>query len=464
MNKPNNLLDIDDALALPASEVIENHKLYANSGLTNLLSMLGLGKKMVRAEGSYIWDSDGTKYIDFLAGYGSVSLGHNHPYVIEALHKVDTMPNILQVSLGVMSGVLARNIAVITPGGLRRTFFCNSGAEAVEGALKLARAASGKVQLAYTENSFHGKSFGALSVTGREKYQKPFSPLLPDTCQVPFGDASALENCLKSRKIAAFIVEPIQGEGGVIVPPEGYLTSVRQLCTKYDVLLIIDEIQTGFGRTGKMFACEHEGIVPDIMCLAKSLGGGVMPIGAFVTTDEIWQEAYGGPEKCMLHTSTFGGNTRACSAGIAALKVIVNEKLPEAAAEKGVYMMGKLSTLKEKHNVIKEVRGKGLLIGLEFNSQVSGLLKTLSFGAVNALSKEYFAALVSGDLANKYQIITAYTLNNPNVIRLEPPLNVSYEDINYVISSLDETLGRFKGILSATLGSAGTIFGSIFKK
>jgi len=464
MDKPRTLIDIDGALALTTSEVVENHKQYANVGLTTLLSMLGLAKKMVRAEGSYIWDSDGNKYIDFLAGYGSVSLGHNHPRIVEALRKVETMPNILQVSLGIMTGALARNIATVAPGELRRSFFGNSGAEAVEGALKLARAATGKTQIICADNSFHGKSFGALSVTGRDKYQKPFIPLLPGVKRVPFGDAGALENVLRNRDVAAFIVEPIQGEGGVVVPPPGYLAEIRHLCTKYEALLILDEIQTGLGRTGKMFACEHENISPDIMCLAKSLGGGIMPIGAFVTTDDIWQKAYGGLEKCTLHTSTFGGNTRACAAGIAALGVIVEEKLAEAAAEKGDYILKKLADFKEKHGAIKEVRGRGLLIGLEFNEPSSGILKTISLGVVNTLSKEYFAALVAGDLANKHHIITAYTLNNPNVIRLEPPLNISYEDIDYVIASLDDTLGRFKGILSAAFGSAGTVLSSFFKK
>jgi len=374
------------------------------------------------------------------------------------------MPNILQISLGVMSGVLARNIAALAPGELRRSFFCNSGAEAVEGALKLARVASGKTQIIYADNSFHGKSFGALSVTGRDKYQKPFGPLLPEVKQVPFGDAEALEATLRNRDVAAFIVEPIQGEGGIVLPPQGYLADVRRICTKYDTLLILDEIQTGLGRTGKMFACEHENISPDIMCLAKSLGGGIVPIGAFITTDAIWQKAYGGLEKCTLHTSTFGGNTRACAAGIAALGVVVEEKLNEAAAQKGDYILKKLVAIKEKHGAIKEARGKGLLIGMEFNELSGGILNKISIGAVNALSKDYFAALVSGDLANKHHIITAYTLNNPNVIRLEPPLNISYEDIDYVISSLDETLGRFKGILSAALGSAGTVISSFFGK
>lgn len=464
MEKTKDIIGIDEAIGITSSQIAENHKLYGNCGLASLLGLLGLDKKFVKAEGNYLWDEAGNRYVDFLAGYGAVSLGHNHPGILEALRKVETMPNILQVTLATMAGVLAKNLAMITPGELQRTFFCNSGAEAVEGALKLARVATGKTEFIYTENSFHGKSFGALSVTGRDKYQKPFLPLLPGTRQVPFGDVSALDKSLQSKNVAAFIVEPIQGEGGVNVPPDGYLTEARRLCSHYGALLIIDEIQTGLGRTGKMFACEYDNIAPDIMCLAKSLGGGVMPIGAFMTTDDIWQKAYGGPSKCTLHTSTFGGNTRACAAGIASLKVITEEKLAEAAAEKGAYLMKKLAALKQKYDVIKEVRGRGLLIGLEFNEPTSGVLKAISFGVMNALSKEYLAALVSGELANKHHVITAYTLNNPNVMRLEPPLIIGYEDIDYVISSLDEVIGRFKGFVGAALASAGSRIGSLFKK
>ena len=464
MGDVKNIIDIDTALEMTRKESTDNHKQYGNSGLTGLLCMLEADKKFIRAEGSYIWDDQDNRYLDFLSGYGSISLGHNHPQIIEAVRKVESLPNILQVSVGIMAGALARNLEAITPGKLQRTFFGNSGCEVVEGALKLARAATGKQLLLYTENSFHGKSFGALSVTGRDKYRKPFEPLLPETRQVPYGDVAALEDNLKNKDVAAFILEPIQGEGGVVLPPEGYLAQARELCTKYGALLIVDEIQTGMGRTGKMFACEHEVVTPDILCLAKALGGGVMPIGVFITTDAIWEKAYGGMQKCTLHTSTFGGNTRACAAGIAAIQVLVEEKLPEAAMEKGNYLMDKLETLKEKHKMIKKIRGKVLLIGVEFEEPTSGVIKKLSLGVVNALSKEYLASLIMGELLNKHRVITAYTLNNPNVIRLEPPLNVSYEDIDYALNSLDEVLGKFKGFTGAAISSAGSMIGSMFKK
>lgn len=372
-------------------------------------------------------------------------------------------PNLLQASLGTVVSALAHNLAQILPGGLSRSFFCNSGAEAVEGALKLARAASGKTKIVYCEGSFHGKTLGALSVTGRQKYQKPFLPLLGPCEMVPFGDLEALEQKIFKKDVAAFILEPIQGEGGVIVPPKGYLSGVRELCDKYDVLLIVDEIQTGFGRTGKMFACEHEGVIPDIICLAKSLGGGVIPIGAYSTKPEIWEKAYGGMERALLHTSTFGGNTWAAAAAIAAINVIVEQNLCEQARANGEYMLNRLKELQNRYSVVKEVRGLGLMTGVEFKSQ-AGLMDKLTGGMINKLSEEYFGALVAGELQNKYHVITAYTLNNPNVIRLEPPLVVTKEQIDQVVDALEEISQRHRSFVGMALATSRTALSSIFKK
>ncbi|HHY59841.1 MAG TPA: aspartate aminotransferase family protein, partial [Clostridia bacterium] len=441
----------------------EYYKNYINPGLVTMMGLLDFDKQFVKARGVEVWDSDGQVYLDFLGAYGALNLGHNHPAVIEAVQKVMTWPNLLQASLGTVVSALAYNLAQILPEGVSRTFFCNSGAEAVEGALKLARAASGKTKIVYCEGSFHGKTMGALSVTGREKYQKPFFPLIGPSEKVPFGDLEALEEKIFKRDVAAFIVEPIQGEGGVILPPPGYLRGVRELCNKYDVLLIVDEIQTGFGRTGKMFACEHEGVVPDIICLAKSLGGGVMPIGAYSTKPEIWEKAYGGLDRALLHTSTFGGNTWAAAAAIAAINVILEENLCEKARENGEYMLGRLKTLQDKYQVVKEVRGQGLMIGLEFKSE-TGLIDKLTGGMLNKLSEEYFGALVAGELQNKHRIITAYTLNNPNVIRLEPPLIVTREQIDRLVDALEDIFQRHRSFVGMALATGRTAISSIFKK
>lgn len=464
MKEDQKYITCDDALKLNRNQVRENYKEYVNSNFVSMLSMLQFDKLFVKAKGVSVWDSDGNEYLDFLGGYGALNLGHNPDEIYEAIEKVKDLPNILQAAVNDFPGALAYDLALVTPGDLKRSFFCNSGAEAVEGALKLAKIASGKHKIVYCKNSFHGKSAGALSVTGREKYQKYFKPLVPDTIQVEYGDANELEDALKGKDVAAFIVEPIQGEGGVIVPHDGYLKEVRELTTKYDAYLIFDEVQTGFGRTGKMFACQHENVVPDIMCLAKSLGGGVMPIGAYIAKDEVWKKGYGTMDRCLLHTSTFGGNTLACAAGITAIKLILDKNLPEAAREKGEYFLSRLKKLKEKHKLIKDVRGKGLMIGVEFNQPEGGLLDKLSGGAVSKLSNEYLGSLVAGELQNKHHIITAYTLNNPNVIRFEPPLIVTKEQIDRVVDALDEIMTRSGSLLGMTLSSAKTVLGSFFNR
>ncbi len=440
------IISLDEALEASREQTRQWHRDCVNTALASLLSLLDFDRGYVKAEGVRVWDAEGREYLDFLGGYGSLNIGHNHPKVWEAIEKVKGRPAILQATLSPLVGALAKNLAAITPGDLKHAFFCNSGAEAVEGALKTARLSTGKKKIVYTENSFHGKTFGALSVTGRTKYRRPFEPLVPDCYSIPYGDLDSLELELRRKDVAAFIVEPIQGEGGVVIPLDGYLKGAEELCHQYGALLIVDEIQTGFGRTGKMFACEHEEVKPDILCLAKSLGGGLMPIGAFMTTEKVWKEAYGRMSSCLLHTSTFGGNLLACAAALAAIEVLVKEDLPAQAAEKGAYFKSKLEALEKKYEMIKEVRGLGLMIGVEFYQPTSGWLEKISGGAFNKLSEEYFASLVASELLNEYQIITAYTLNNPNVIRLQPPLVVEKEQLDRVVFALDEICQKYRGV------------------
>ncbi len=458
------LHNIDSALKLGRDDVAKYYRTYLNPGLARMLSLLNFDKQFVRAEGTKVWDSEGREYLDFLGGYGALNLGHNPPAVLDALKRIEELPNLLQASMGTIVSAAAYNLSQITPGELTHSFFCNSGTEAVEGAIKTARIASGKQRFIYCSDSFHGKTMGSLSVTGRPKYQKPFYPMVPGNEVIPYGDLDVLENELRKGEYAAFIIEPIQGEGGVILPPVGYLKGVRELCNKYDTYFIVDEIQTGFGRTGTMFACEEEGIVPDIMCLAKSLGGGVMPVGAFITTSEIWDKAYGGFDKALLHTSTFGGNTLAAAAATAAIYEIVKHDLSTQAREKGEYLLKNLKRLSDKYGIIKDVRGKGLLIGMELNQPDRGFADKISGGLVSKLSHEYMGTLIAGALYNDHQIITAYTLNNPNVIRFEPPLIVTYEEIDYLIGALETIFEKNKGLFDIAFKSAKNYLGSLFRK
>lgn len=448
------LMGIEDALRLRRNEVRDKSKKHLNAPHTTIQALLNFDRHYVKAEGTRLWDAEGNEYLDFVAGYGSVNYGHNHPEVLAALDHIRTLPKIVPTALQQLPAALAHNLAQITPGNLTRSFFCSSGAEAVEGALKIARAATGRTRFISTEGGFHGKTFGALSVSGRDKYKTPFAPLLPDCRHVPFGDVDALEAALRDEKAAAFIVEPIQGEGGIIVPPDGYLRAARELCTRYGALLIADEVQTGLGRTGRNFACELEDVTPDILCLAKSLGAGVIPAGAYITTDEIFKKSYGAYDRALLHTSTFGGywgNAMACAAAIAGLNVLVKDKLAEKAAATGAYFLNRLRALQEKSPVIKEVRGRGLIIGLEFESTGKGLLNRISSGVSVKTTGDYghMATLTAVDLANRYRILTVYTLNNPNVIRLEPPLNVTRADCDRVVDALAELLKRKKSFLGA---------------
>lgn len=457
-------IGIDEAVKLSRDENRENHRRFINPEIVNLMGVLNFDKSFVRASGVSVWDADGNEYLDFLGGYGALNLGHNHPAVDAGVDAVKELPNLLQASLNPLSGALARNLALVMPGELQYSFFGNSGAEAVEGALKLARAATGRTKIVSCDGSFHGKSMGALSVTGREKYRKPFAPLIPGVEFIPFGDAAALKQALANKDVAAFIMEPIQGEGGIIVPPAGYLREVRALCSEHGTLFIADEVQTGFGRTGKWFACEHEDVVPDVICISKSFGGGIVPVAAYVTTETVWKKAYGSVDKATLHTSTFGGNTRATAAAIAVLETIYNEDLPRQAAEKGAYLLERLQQLQHKYPFIKAVRGRGLLIGLEFTPPKKGLMNFLTGGALEKAAAEYLGAMVAGELMNKHRIITAYTLNNPNVIRLEPPLVVSYQQLDALLAALEEVFAKNKGFGDMVMTSGKTILGTLLKK
>lgn len=440
---------------LSRRNIVDLHKQYLNDGLAGLLGMLDLDRKFVRAEGCSVFGEDGLEYLDFLGGYGALNLGHNPPEVWEAIQKSFGAPNILQTSLNPYAAKLAEMLAEIAPGKLQRTFFCNSGAESTEAAMKFARAATGKKKIISLQGSFHGKTMGALSMTGKSSYQESFIPMVPDCVSIPINDTKALYFELTTAPYpAAFIVEPVMGEGGVIIHQEGYLKEAQKLCHDRGALLIVDEVQTGFGRTGKMFACEHEGILPDIMCLAKSLGGGLIPIGATMTTDVVWQKAMGGTQKCLRHTSTFGGNTFACAAGIATIESILRQDLADKASTLGNYLKDKLKAIQRRHKFIKDVRGKGLLIGIEFDS--GGLVGKAAF--------DYIGSMVAGTLFKEHRIITAYTLNNPAVVRIEPPLVVSIDQIDYFLNAFESVMEKNGSIAKMGVASAKTAIGGLFRQ
>lgn len=456
------IISLQKGLNLTQQEIEENYKQHINPQLVKLLKILGFNRKFIKAKDVIVWDEDGNEYLDFLGAYGALNIGHNNDKIIDGLNIIKDMPNLLQSGMHTLTSVLAQNLAKVSPGNLKYTFFCNSGAEAVEGALKLAKIATEKSRIIYCKGSFHGKSMGALSVTGRDKYRKYFEPMVPLTVEVNYGDINELRYVLeKYDDIAAFIVEPIQGEGGVIVPPIGYLKRAKELCSQYNVVFIADEIQTGFGRTGYWFACEAEGVIPDIMCLAKSLSGGIIPIGAYITNEEIWKKGYGSIDKCLLHTSTFGGNTWASAAGISTIEFIAENNLEAEALEKGNYIMNKLVQLKNKYPILKDVRGKGLMIGLEFDTIKIPIMHRVINKDTKELVDEYVGGIVASELINNYNIITAYTLNNPNVIRIQPPLTITYSQLDRMTNALEEILAKNKTVGNIAFRNTKTLIKSI---
>ena len=413
-----------------SEETIEKYRKYVNPGIAAILGFSGFGVPEDRAEGCYIWDASGRKFLDCVGGYGAFSLGHLHPKVVEAVKK--QLEKEALKSHFFMSTELAdacELLAQVMPGNINYTFMCNSGTEAVEGALKCARVHTGRPEFIGAVNGFHGKSFGSLSVSGREVYKTQFHPLLPETQHVPFGDADALANAI-SNKTAAVVLEVIQGEGGVIVAPDDYFPKVREMCDANGTLLICDEVRTAFGRTGKMFASEHYGIQPDIITMAKALGGGVMPVGAFSSNEDVWNSIFG--TNPYLHSTTFGGNPLACVAVIAAINTTIEEGLVERSARLGEKLLSDLKSLQAKYpNIIKEVRGKGLLAGIEFDH-------------------EDFAALVIAG-CGRQDLLAAYSLNNPKVVRIEPPLIIEESDldraINIIGDAVVETADMLEGVM-----------------
>ena len=399
--------------------VMETYAEFVNPGLARLMQFGGFGDIEETAEGCTITTASGKTFLDFVGGFGVFALGHRHPKVVAAVHRqLDRMPLSTRTFFSEPAAMLAQKLASLAPGDLQYTFYSNSGTEAVEAALKFARKATERTEILATEGAYHGKTMGALAVTGREKYRAPFEPMVPGTKFALFNDLEGMAKLI-SDQTAAIIVEPIQGEGGIHVAAPGYLAGLRKLCDDHGALLILDEVQSGMGRTGTMFACEQDGVAPDIMTLAKALGGGVMPIGATLYTRAVGEAVFG--ENPLIHTSTFGGNGLACVAGLATLEVIEDEHLMANATARGEQLLeGLCGVMHELPGALVGVRGRGLMIGVEF------AVKDVAELTINFMAGQ--------------GIIAAYTLNNPKVIRMEPPLIVTAEQVETVIAAFRESV------------------------
>ncbi len=416
---------------------------FVNPSLAKVLRIIGFDVRYVRGQGAYLWDDQGHRYLDCLGGYAVFNVGRNHPTVRDALKQAMDLdlPNLVKMGVPRLSGLLAKELVEIAPGELDTVFFTNCGAEGVETAIKYARAATGRRRIIYCEKSFHGLTNGALSVNGNAEFRDGFGPLLDHCTPIKFNDLSALEYELSRGEVAGFIVEPIQGKG-VNIAGDDFLPGAAELCRKHGALYIVDEVQTGFGRTGKMFACEHwraPACEPDIMITAKALSGGYIPVGAVLSKRWIHEKVFSSLDRCVVHSTTFGQNDLAMAAGLAALHVIREEKLVENAAKLGDLLLRELDALRGKYDLLKQVRGKGLMVALEFGAPSSLLLRA-QWAVIHKLDPSLFPQAILMPLLSDHRILAQVAGHHLDVIKLIPPLVLCEQDVRDLVSAFDQVL------------------------
>jgi ornithine--oxo-acid transaminase len=405
-----------------------------------VLRTIGFDRTWTRAEGAHLYDADGDRYLDMLGGFGMFNVGRNNPTVRAALEETLSLETAGSVQLGFapLAGLLADALCRLLPAGLERVVFTSSGAEAVEAAIKLGRAAAGRPRVVSADHGFHGLTLGALSANGCPEFRDPFEPLLPGFARVPFNDLEALERELRTEDVALFLVEPVQGKG-VILPEDGYLQGAQELCRRYGTLFCVDEVQTGFGRTGRMFALEHWGLEPDVVTVAKSLSGGYVPIGACVLRRGHFDRVFDSMEHAVRHGSTFAPNDLGLAAGLATLHELERLRLPERAAELGGILLERTRALVESFEVVRDVRGLGLMWGVEFGEPRRS---RLTWKLLEAAQPGVFAQLVVVPLFARHRILTQVAGHRMNVVKALPPLVLEESDVDEFGEALDETLRR----------------------
>jgi ornithine--oxo-acid transaminase len=434
---------VADALAR-GGEALSLASRHLDTSLVDMLRILGFDRDYISAQGSYLYDSAGRAYLDLHTGEGFASLGHNHPDVRESLQAAlaaDLVDGV-QIHYSALSGMLAEELSRRLPPGLDAVFFVSTGAEAVDSAMKFARAATRRPRLISCDSSFHGVTYGPLSLVGDDFFKEGFGPLLPGCERVPFGDLSRLDEQLRKRDVAAFIVEPIQGRT-VALPPAGYLQAAQALCRRYGTLFIVDEVQTGLGRTGKWFALEHWGLEPDFVLVGKALSGGYMPVAAMVTTREVFQKAVGTLERSYLHQSTYGRNRLSMAAGLASMRVIERDGLAENAVRVGRVLSDGIAELGRRYDLISEVRSSGLMIGIELQAP-SARWARLNWRLFHMAQEGLFPQLIVIPLHRDHGVITMAAGKN-DVIKLLPPLTLSEPEARSFLAALDAVLADCQG-------------------
>ena len=432
---------------------------HLNPQLGRILRTLGFDRDWVEAHGSYLIDSTGERYLDLLAGYGVFSLGRNHPDVRRQLERVlaaDT-PTLPQLGVSLLPGALAEELIERSPAPRDAVLLTSSGTESVEGALKLARAATGRPRIIYCERGFHGLTYGSLSINGNEEFRERFGPFLPGCDAVPFGDLDALRRELAAGDVAAFVVEPVQGKG-VHLPPHGYLQGAQALCRETGSLLIADEVQTGIGRTGRFLALEHWGIEPDLVTIAKALSGGYVPIGAVLASRSVFASVFDSMERGVVHGSTFGGGDLAAAAGLATLQVLDREHLVEHAARLGDLLLELTRPLVERFEIVREVRGLGLIWAIELGPPAGAAARRL-WEAVERRQPGLFAQLVTVPLFRDHHILTQVAGHHMNVVKALPPLVIEEEELRRFFAALEEVLAAAEEHLFRSYASLGFSLG-----
>ncbi len=440
--------DLKSLIATRLGENYALHEQHLNPTLVKVQRIIGFDQVYARAQGAWLYDLDEHAYLDFLSGYSVFNIGRNHPVVQEAIRDVLALdlPNMVQMDCSLLSGLLAEALLRRFPTHLDAVFFCNSGAEAVEGAIKFARAATGRPGLISFTGAFHGLTHGALSVMGDDHFRAGFGPLLADAECVPFGDIAALGARLAQRDVAALIFESVQGKG-VRLPEGEFFREAQRLCRENGTLLIADEVQTGLGRTGRWWGFEHWGLEPDIVSVAKSLSGGYVPCAAVISRRAIQQATFNRLDRCVVHSSTFGRNNLAMACGLATLEVIADEDLVTRARESGSRLLERLHELQQRHSLIKEVRGLGLMIAIEFH-EPRELAARMGWKLLHRFERELFAQMIVTALFTKHRVLTQLAGHDMDVIKILPPLIIGEAEIDYFVRALDAVLtdcGRFPG-------------------
>jgi ornithine--oxo-acid transaminase len=418
------------------------HQQHVNAAFVKMLKTIGFDKNYVRGQGAYLWDGEGNKYLDLLTGWGVFALGRNHPKIKAVLEQVlaQDLPNLVRMECSILSGLVAEKLTQHTSPGLSRVFFTNSGTETVEGALKFARCFTGRQKIVYCDHAFHGLTGGSLSVNGADFFRERFGELTPGTVKVPFNDLAALEQALAANDVAGFIVEPVQGKTCEVVAPD-YLREAQRLCKAAGTVLILDEVQCGLGRTGKWFCYHHfDGVEPDILCVAKALSGGYVPVGAVVARPEIMNCVFSSMERCVVHSNTYGQNDMAMAAALASLHVIEDEKLVENAAAMGDYVMSRLKAVGEKCPFVSDVRGKGLMFAIDFARPKSGFLLQQKWDALHKMNFAVFGQTVIVPLLQEHRILSQVAGYHTEVIKFLPPMTVTREDMDWFLSAMEEVL------------------------